>query len=168
MTYAPMIELLDEVRAAGILPFIVSGGGNEFVRAVCRDLYGVPPWHVVGTSIAYRVDDEDGTPVLRRTAEIVGGANEGDQKVSNIRLHLGVRPVLAVGNSAGDARMLDHTAGTDGAGLAVLIDHDDADREYAYASEAGTFDAEPILDTADRRGWTVVSMRHDWNRVFAD
>ena len=63
--------------------------------------------------------------------------------------------------------MLDHTVGSDGEGLALLVDHDDADREEAYVSEAATFEAEPVLDTARRRGWLVASMRDDWRTVFA-
>jgi hypothetical protein len=47
--------------------------------------------------------------------------------------------------------------------------HDGATRaEYAYSGEALINpDAEPILTTAQRFGWTVVSMRDDWSRVFA-
>ena len=52
-------------------------------------------------------------------------------------------------------------------GLALLVDHDDSEREYEYASEAGTFEAsEPVLETARKLGWTVFSMRDDWDRVF--
>lgn len=168
LVYRPMLELLDALRTAEVTPFIVTGGGTEFVRAVSQELYGIPPWHVVGTTVTYRVEDADGVPVLRRTADVLGRPDEGDVKVSNIRLHLGTRPILAAGNSAGDARMLDYALGTDGDGLALLIDHDDADREYAYASVAGTFDAEPVLETAARRQWTVASMREDWATVFGD
>jgi phosphoglycolate phosphatase-like HAD superfamily hydrolase len=166
LTYAPMVELLDALRDAGITPFLVTGGGAEFVRAVCEELYAIPQWHVVGTTVTYDVDDVEGVPVLRRTAQVLGDPNEGDAKVSNIRLHLGTRPILAAGNSAGDARMLDYVLGADGDGVALLVDHDDDEREYAYESVAGTFEAEPVLETARRRGWTVASMRNDWNRMF--
>jgi phosphoserine phosphatase len=168
MTYRPMVELLDSLRAAGVVPFIVSGGGTEFVRTVGEDLYGIPPWHVVGTAVTYTVDDVDGVPTLHRTARVLGEADEGDVKVSNIRLHLGTRPILAAGNSAGDARMLDYVLGRDGDGVALLVDHDDADREYAYESVAGTFEGEPVLQTAARRQWTVASMRDDWAEVFGE
>jgi len=167
-TYQPMLELLDALRVAGITPFIVTGGGTDFVRAVSEELYAIPPWHVVGSTIMHEViEGHDGAPRLQRTATLLGEANEGDTKVANLQLHLGVRPVLAAGNSAGDARMLEYTTAGDG-GLAVLVDHDDADREYAYVSEAATIEAEPVLDTAAREGWTVVSMRNDWTTVFGD
>jgi phosphoserine phosphatase len=168
LVYQPMVELIQALRAVGVVTYIVSGGGTEFVRAVSNDLYGIPAWHVVGTTITYDVDDVDGVPTLRRTARILGDPNEGDVKVSNMRLHLGTRPIVAGGNSAGDARMLDYVQGADRDGLALLVDHDDAGREYAYASVAGTFDAEPILETAARRQWAVVSMRDDWTQVFSE
>ena len=51
--------------------------------------------------------------------------------------------------------------------LALLVNHDDAEREYAYRSDAATFgSAEPITDTATRLGWTQVSMRDDWSTIF--
>ncbi len=166
ITYRPMIELLDALRAVGVTPFIVTGGGTEFVRAVSHDLYDIPPWHIVGTTVVHDVDDVDGLPVLHRTARVLGDANEGDVKVANIQLHLGTRPILAAGNSAGDARMLEHALGQDRDGVALLVDHDDAHREYAYESRAATFEATPVLETAAIRGWTVTSMRDDWTTVF--
>ena len=52
--------------------------------------------------------------------------------------------------------------------MALLVDHDDAEREYEYRSEAGSFDSdESITDVAARLGWTTVSMRDDWSRIFA-
>ena len=58
-------------------------------------------------------------------------------------------------------------ASGNGPTLGLIVDHDDAAREYAYTSEAGTFTAaEGILDTAQRLGWTVASMRDDWVTVF--
>lgn len=168
--YQPMLELLDELRARDVTVSIVTGGGTEFVRAISRDLYGVPPELVVGTLVAYDYDrDAEGRPRLRRTASVVGEANEGAAKVSAIQAHLGRRPQLAAGNSGGDREMLEWAVGQDGPSLALLVDHDDADREVAYTSVAQTFDeVEPITDVGARLGWTVVSMARDWSRVFPD
>jgi hypothetical protein len=53
-------------------------------------------------------------------------------------------------------------------GLAILIDHDDSEREFAYQSTAVTFEeAEPITTVGERLGWVVVSMKDDWDTVFA-
>ena len=169
VVYQPMLELLDELRRRHFAIFIVSGGGTEFVRAISDELYSVPPEAVVGTQIAYEfLRRDDGRPFLRRTATLVGGANEGAAKVSNIQTQLGRRPILAGGNSAGDREMMEWACAGDGPGLALLIDHDDAEREFEYVSVAATFDdTEPITTIARRLGWTVVSMANDWRAVFA-
>jgi hypothetical protein len=63
--------------------------------------------------------------------------------------------------------MLQYTAGSEGRSLALIIDHDDAEREYAYrVSPLGRL--ETALVEAEQRGWTVVSMKDDWRAVFAD
>ncbi len=165
--YEPMIELLTAIRSRGFATFVVTGGGTEFVRAVSRQLYGVDPEGVVGTLITYELVRRGGEPVLIRTGRPSGDANEGPAKIANIQHHLGRRPILAAGNSAGDRDMLEYATAVDGPSLALLVDHDDSEREYSYASEAGTFvSAEPIRDVAQRLGWSVVSMRSDWAQVF--
>ena len=166
--YQPMLELIDELRRRDFTISIVTGGGTEFVRAISDDLYGVPPEAVVGTLIKYQlVRDADDRPTLRRTADIEGDANEGAAKVTNIQTQLGRRPVLAGGNSGGDREMLEWACAGDGPGLAILVDHDDAEREFRYVSSAQTFtESEPITDVGARLGWTVVSMANDWEVVF--
>jgi len=166
--YQPMLELIDELRRRDFTISIVTGGGTEFVRAISDDLYGVPPEAVVGTLIKYQlVRDADDRPTLSRTADIEGDANEGAAKVTNIQTQLGRRPVLAGGNSGGDREMLEWACAGDGPGLAILVDHDDAEREFRYVSSAQTFtESEPITDVGARLGWTVVSMANDWEVVF--
>lgn len=167
-TYQPMLELLDELRRRSFTVAIVTGGGVEFVRAISQQLYGVPPELVVGTAIDYETGrDHAGNIVLRRTGSVSGGAVEGAAKVASIQAHLGRRPVLAAGNSAGDREMLEWALAPGRPSLALLVDHDDAEREFAYESVAATVaDAEPIVDVGRRAGFTVVSMANDWDTVF--
>ena len=162
-----MLELIEELRRLDFTVGIVTGGGAEFLRAVSQDLYAVPPELVVGSQIGYRLTtDASGAPELRRTAALDGVANEGAAKVSHIQSELGRRPLLAAGNSGGDREMLEWAAAAPG-GLALLVDHDDADREFAYRSMGVTVDeAEPITVVAERQGWTVASMARDWSVVF--
>jgi phosphoglycolate phosphatase-like HAD superfamily hydrolase len=168
--YQPMLELLGELRKREFTIFVVTGGGTEFVRAVSEDLYGVPAQAVVGTLIEYDlVRRDDDRPALLRTGRISGAANEGAAKVSNIQTQLGRRPRLAAGNSGGDREMLEWACAAGEPCLALLIDHDDEEREFRYVSTAQTFtEAEPITDVGTRLGWTVVSMANDWATVFRD
>jgi len=165
--YQPMLELLDALRSLEFTICVVTGGGAEFVRAFSGDLYRVPPERVVGTLLEYDVVDADGRPSLLRTARLYGEVNEGAAKVSAIQTQLGRRPILGVGNSGGDRQMLGWATAGDGPNLAVIVDHDDADREFSYRSTAESFtETEPITEVAARLGWTVVSMAHDWETVF--
>ena len=161
LIYAPMVELLDYLRANGFRPFIVSGGGIEFIRAFSRQAYGIPPEHVIGSSVKYEfVDTDEGSELVRR-AEI-GSINDKHIKPVNIQLHIGRRPILAFGNSDGDIEMLQYTADGDGARLSLLLHHDDAEREYDY--DEGT---ERALELAEQEGWTVVSLKDDFGKVFS-
>jgi hypothetical protein len=128
----------------------------------------VAPELVVGTQVRHELTRRsDGRPVLLRTGGVIGGANEGEAKVANIQSQLGRRPILAAGNSAGDREMLEWALAGDGPGLALLLDHDDREREFAYASVSSTLkEAEPITEVAGRLGWTVISMARDWSTVF--
>ena len=166
--YQPMLELLEALRARGFATFIVTGGGTEFVRAVSQQLYGVAPEGVVGTLIEYEYQTLDGAPALRRTGKVAGVANEGPAKVLHIQHHLGRRPVFAAGNSAGDREMIEWARAAPGPSLGLLVNHDDAEREFAYDSVAGTFETtERVVDVGRRQGWTVVSMREDWATIFS-
>ncbi len=168
--YQPMLELMDELRSRGFDFYLVTAGGAEFVRVISEDFYGVKPEGVVGSQIDYDLVRDDGTVHLARSKDLIGaGANEGPTKPSNIQRVLGRRPCVAGGNSAGDAEMLQYAQSYDGPSLSLLVNHDDEEREYSYASVAGTFDTdETILETAARLGWVVASIKDDWSTVYAD
>jgi hypothetical protein len=98
----------------------------------------------------------------------MGQANEGEAKVRHIQSHLGRAPIFAAGNSAGDREMLEWAYAGRHPGLAVLVNHDDGDREFAYENRGATVgETEPITDVATRLGWVTISMRDDWSTVFA-
>ncbi|MFC7493916.1 MULTISPECIES: HAD family hydrolase [unclassified Nocardioides] len=165
--YQPMLELMAELRRHGFTVTIVSGGGTEFVRALSHDLYAVPPEAVVGTLIDYDYESGAEGPALRRSTRLIGDANEGAAKVRNIQTLLGRRPIVAAGNSGGDREMLEWARAGAEPSLALLVDHDDDEREFRYESRAGSFaETESIVDVGRRSGWTVVSMANDWNAVF--
>jgi phosphoglycolate phosphatase-like HAD superfamily hydrolase len=173
LTYRPMIELLGYLRNNGYRTYIVTGGGQDFVRAYSEDVYGIPPEQVVGTAGATRYGyGKDGKPFLTKEPKLLlNDDNAG--KPEGIHLMIGRRPYAAFGNSTGDRQMLEYTTAGDGARLAMLVLHDDAKREYAYGpaqglpdTKVGTF-PQAFYDEAKRKGWIVVSMQNDWKRIFA-
>ncbi|MFO1302082.1 MAG: HAD family hydrolase [Burkholderiales bacterium] len=166
MVYQPMLELLAYLRANGFKTFIVSGGGIEFMRPWTEKVYGIPPEQVVGSSIKTKYEMRDGKPVLVRLPAIDFVDDKAGKPVG-INSHIGRRPVAAFGNSDGDRQMLEWTQGGGGARLMMLVHHDDAAREWAYGPESkiGTF-SDSLIAEAKQQGWTVVSMKNDWKRIF--
>src|SRR5277367_2699190 len=163
--FQPMLELLAYLRANGFKTFIVSGGGVEFMRVWVERVYGIPPEQVVGSSIKTKFEIVDGVPVLTRQPAI-NFIDDHDGKPVGINMHIGRRPIAAFGNSDGDLQMLQWAAGCAGSSFALLVHHTDAVREFAYdASSMGKL--EVALTEAAAKGWTVVDMKNDWNRVFA-
>ena len=163
--YQPMLELLDYLRASGFKTFIVSGGGVEFLRVFSEEVYGVPPEQVVGSSAKTRFELRQGRAVLVKLPEL-NSIDDKTGKPTNIHLHIGRRPILAVGNSDGDLQMLQYTAAGPGPRLMLLLHHDDADREYAYDRQSRVGRLDTALDEAYWQGWLVVSVKHDFRRVF--
>ena len=49
LTYLPMQEMMSYFRANGYKTYIVTGGGQDFVRVYANPIYGIPPEQVVGT-----------------------------------------------------------------------------------------------------------------------
>ena len=172
LVYQPMLELIDHLRANGFRIYIATGGGQEFVRAYAQRVYGIPPEQVIGSSIVTKYEAEGGVPVLMRMPRVFF-IDDGDGKAIGINLFIGKRPVAAFGNSDGDREMLEWTGAGGGARLKMLVYHDDNDREYAYGpagglegTKVGGF-SDSLMSEAKSRGWTVISIRKDWKRVFA-
>jgi phosphoglycolate phosphatase-like HAD superfamily hydrolase len=173
LAYQPMVELLQYLRAHGYKTFIVTGGGQDFVRTISEQAYGIPPEQVIGTagSTSYG-HDKSGKAVLTKDPKIMLNDNNAG-KAEGIHLMIGRRPHFAFGNTSGDQQMLEYTGTGGGSRLSMLLLHDDATREYAYGparglpdTKVGTFSV--ALDSiAKARGWTVVSMKKDWKRIFA-
>jgi hypothetical protein len=172
MTFQPMLELLAYLRANGFKTYIVSGGGVEFMRPWAQRVYGIPPEQIVGSSIKTKFEMRDGKPVLARLPELNFNDNNGG-KAAGINEFIGRRPIAAFGNSTGDQQMLQYTQGGSGARFELLVLHDDATRDFAYGPTRG-LPADPLvhftpeLDAyAKQNGWTIVSTKNDWNRIYA-
>jgi phosphoglycolate phosphatase-like HAD superfamily hydrolase len=173
LTYQPMQEVLKYLRANGFRTYIVTGGGQDFVRVYAEQTYGIPPEQVVGTMSGTKYGyDKDGKPFLTKEPKLLLNDNNAG-KPEGIHLMIGRRPYAAFGNSTGDQQMLEYTKAGDAARLCMLVLHDDATREYAYGpaqglpdTKVGTF-TQALYDEATKQGWTVISMKNDWKVIFA-
>lgn len=165
MVYQPMLEVLSYLRANGFKTFIVSGGGIEFMRPWTEKVYGVPPEQVVGSSIKTKFELRDGKPVIVRLPEL-NFIDDKAGKPVGIQQHIGRRPIMAFGNSDGDFQMLEWTTSGEGPRFGLIVHHDDVEREWAYDRESHIGKLARGLDEAAVRGWSVVSMKDDWKRIF--
>ena len=173
LTYQPMQEVLSYLRDNGFRTYIVTGGGQDFVRVYSERVYGIPPEQVVGTAVGTTYSyNSDGKPILTKDPKLLLNDNDAG-KPEGIHLMIGRRPVAAFGNSTGDQQMLEYTGAGDGLRLKMLVLHDDAKREYAYGpaeglpdTKVGTF-TQDLYDEAKKDGWVVISMKRDWKRIFA-
>jgi phosphoserine phosphatase len=165
LIYKPMLELMDYLRSNGFKVFIVSGGGIDFIRIFSEKKYGVPRENVVGSSLEYEYRRNDGKWRLTRVGKL-GKYDDKEGKPESIALHIGRRPILVGGNSDGDLAMMRYAADGSRPLLNVLVHHDDAQREWAYDRESPVGKLSEALDEAMARGWTVVSMKDDWGRIF--
>ena len=173
LVYQPMLEVLSYLRANGFKTYIVTGGGQDFVRVYSDRVYGIPPEQVVGTAGGTTYSyDQNGKPILTKDPKLLLNDNFAG-KPEGIHFMIGLRPYAAFGNSTGDQQLLEYTGAGDGTRLKMLVLHDDAEREYAYGpaeglpdTKVGTFTQE-LFDEATRDGWIVISMKDDWKTIFA-
>jgi len=165
MVYQPMLELLTYLKANGFKPYIVSGGGVEFMRPWAERVYGIPPEHVIGSSILTQFQMRDGKPVLVRLPKI-DFVDDKEGKPVGIQMRIGRRPIAAFGNSDGDLQMLQWTAAGAGARFCLYVHHTDAAREWAYDRTSSIGRLDKGLDEAQAKGWTVVDMKRDWKVIY--
>jgi phosphoserine phosphatase len=163
--YRPQVELLAYLRENGFKTYIVSAGGVDFMRAFSDEVYGIPREQVIGSSVKLRYDVRDDRVALTKLPEL-NNFDDREAKALNIGLHIGRRPLLAFGNSDGDLAMMRYAKSGPGPRLALLLHHDDAEREAAYDREFRLSPLTEALDKAGDYGFSVVSMKRDWKVVF--
>lgn len=163
--YLPMVQLIDYLKTNGFTVYVVSGSSLLVVRAACNTGIQQDAEHCIGTMSATTVVDyTDAGPELVIRGFSYDPVDLQDGKVQNIFNKLGRFPVLAFGNTAGDFEMLKSTYSKKYRHLALLLNHDDAKREYSYPDDTKRA---AWLNMAKEQGWQVVSMRDDFNAVFS-
>ncbi|TDK45422.1 HAD family hydrolase [Algoriphagus formosus] len=167
MIYQPMVELLELLRANDYKTFIVSGGGIDFLRVWAEEAYGIPPYQVVGTSLKAKYEEQNGKMEIIKIPEL-NFIDDKEGKPVGIHQHIGMKPIIAGGNSDGDYQMIEYTTQGSGPSLGIYIHHTDSIREYAYDRESHVGRLDKGLDDAARLGWLVVDMAKDWKTIYPE
>ena len=167
MVFQPMLELLDYLNDEDFDTYIVSGGGVHFMRAFATETYGIAPQNIIGSRGNVELVDDDGSLSLMKRAGI-DYVDDGPGKPIAIDDKIGLRPIMAVGNSDGDVPMLTWTTQGDGPRLGVLVHHTDGEREVAYDRDSHFGKLDHGLDEAADRGWVLVDMANDWATVYPE
>ena len=151
LSYKPMRELIDFLKENGFSVYITTGGGRDFVRSVSQNVYGLSKANVIGSSVIIKYDNGH----LIRSSDLQPPLDDGEGKPIHIFEYVGYPPVFAAGNADGDIQMLET------ARFSLLLNHDDADREYSYSNGA-----EKVSKVAQKNGWQIVSMKKDFTKIF--
>ncbi len=161
--YLPMLELIKYLQHNGFTVYVVSTSQQEFIRSISEDHIGIPPQHIIGTMVGFRLANlkEDAPPIFIKNRSYFDPYNADDNKVVRIRERALLPAMFAFGNSMGDYAMLDAASDGELPSLICILDHDDVVREYEYHKET-------LLQEAQSRGWLVVSMTKDFLRIFSD
>jgi phosphoglycolate phosphatase-like HAD superfamily hydrolase len=168
LAYQPMLEVLAFLRANGFKTCIVSGGGADFMRVFAERVYGIPPEQVIGSNTRTVFELRDSGPVLVKTMKDLFIDDKSGKPVA-IHQFLGRRPIACFGNSDGDKAMLEYTTiNNPYPSFGLIVHHTDAEREYAYdSSPKSSGKLVEALADAPKRGWIVVDMKTDWEKIFA-
>ncbi len=161
LVYQPMVELLRYLEANGFTCYIVSGGERDFMRPMTQSNYGIPPERVVGSAFGLSYDRASGQV---RYASALEFFDDGTEKPVRIWSRVGRRPILAGGNSNGDLPMLEYALAGPRPGLALLVHHDDPDRDDPPYDKG----AEQALAAAADGPIQVVSVKDDWANTHPD
>lgn len=172
--YKPMLELIQYLQENDFTVYIVSGSERGVVWGVASEIVMLPRSQMIGGDITLKAEAESSLPdapghnvfepedVLIRGLGFTQHSVKMD-KVYNIYHQIGIRPILACGNTDGDFSMLNYAKyNPEHAGLALLINHDDDEREYQYnTKERAEWDA-----LAEQYGWNVISMKNEFDSIF--
>lgn len=167
LTYLPMLEVMQYLRDHHFKIYIVTGGGQDFVRAIAPQLYYVASENVIGSANkTHYSTNRLPRELINEPAVLL--VNEKAAKPENINLFVGKRPIISFGNSEGDREMLEWTQSGTGEHLTLLVHHDDAKREYAYGPNTKIgLSSNSLIDEAKKNQWQIISMQRDWKKIFA-
>ena len=133
MFYQPMMELIEELKQKQFQIYIVSGSVQGLVWSICPQNIGFDREHLLGSRQAMKVSfPKEGPVSYVLQKQMLKPNNNYYGKSINIYNHIGKIPVVAIGNTVGDFGMFHMASHSPYPHLALMLNHDDAEREYAY------------------------------------
>ncbi len=170
--YLPMVEVVSYLAANDFKTYIVSGSERQLLRVLANGVLQFETNHIIGSDVETFATEQGETAgmdyVFKATDDIVRGnlmmKNLKMNKVSSIVKEIGIRPILAFGNSTGDFSMFQYTTtNTQHKGMAFCVLADDTERENGNPTKAASI-KERCMDA----GWQTISMRDDWKTIYGD
>ena len=173
LTYLPMQEVLKYLRANGYKTYIVTGGGQDFVRVYAEQTYGIPPEQVVGTALGTKYGyAKDGKPFLTKEPKLVLNDNNAG-KPEGIHLMIGRRPTSPSATRPATSRCSNIPRRATARGFrcscCTMTPSESTPTvplKGLPETKVGTF-TQALYDEAKKNGWTVISMKKDWKKIFA-
>lgn len=159
MVFRPMIQLIDLLQERDFSVYVVSGSLQFCIMAISEKYLHVDESHCIG-SMVVATAEKDGKKTIFRRGKLSPPPNLKKGKAMRIMMRTGQAPVLAIGNSGGDAWMLGFTATSPHRTFIGIIDHDDP-REFIYRKEK-------LLKLAKQEKWTVISMKETFKTIYGD
>lgn len=170
--YLPMVEVIKYLQANDFKVYVVSGTDRAIVRVLVCDLLDISTNQIIGTDVKIKSNNQGDEDGLKYTF-VKGDYLIRDElvqkdlqmnKVYMIAREIGKQPVLAFGNSGGDASMINYTINDNKyKALGFFVICDDTEREFGKPKRA-------VSDTnlANNNGWIPISMKNDWKTIYGD
>ena len=158
LVFAPVVQLIDYLQTNQFDVYICSGSTVQFIRSIATDAAHIPAENVIGSTILATWEKVDGQDAFVLQKEFIQPINDEAGKPVNIRNRIGKVPVIVVGNSLGDYHMLEYSK-TAPHSIQLVVNHDDAEREYAYKTEQ-------MKKACEENGWIEISMKNDFKIIF--
>lgn len=159
MVLQPMIQLVDLLQERGFKVYVVSGSLQFCIMAISEKYLHVDKSHCIGSMVEASVE-KDGKKTIFKRGKLSPPPNLSDGKAMRIMMRTGQAPVLAIGNSGGDAWMLGFTATSPYRTFTGIVDHDDP-REFIYHKDK-------LLKLAKEKGWAIMSMKNNFKTIYGD
>ncbi|MCW9044828.1 MAG: haloacid dehalogenase-like hydrolase [Alphaproteobacteria bacterium] len=164
LVYAPMVQLVHYLLKNQFTIYVVSGSQTAFLRVMAEGSeLSLGSNKVIGSTIkfSYKQGDTGGAEFIRDNSYMTPQSG-GNGKPELIKEVIGKMPIFSAGNTMGDFEMLLSTTQKNNialTGFSLIVNHDDAKREYKYADEN-------LLKQAKKYKWAIVSMKKDFKEIF--